>query len=238
MKIPGANAGLSGLQANANKMGVAANNIANINTTGYRAQQAIDQSLPNNQGVVTAAIRQVTQPGSPLYTGNPLDVAIMGEGFFKAKTPDGKTVYTRQGNFQPDSQGRLSVNGAALQPEVKIPKDASGITVNSDGSITAIINGQQVQVGKIDVVGFNNPSGLQQLGNGFFGETVQSGAPLAGTPGAGGFGQLAPNSLESSNVDLASEIVNMMMAKQGYAANAKVIQNASDMAGTLLNIKT
>lgn len=238
MKIPGINAGLSGLQANANKMGVAANNIANMNTDGYHAQEAVNQSLPDNQGVVTAAIQQVTQPGSPLYTGNPLNAAIQGEGFFQVRTPDGKNAYTRQGNFQPDNQGRLTVNGAPVQPEVKIPQGATNLNIQSDGSVMADINGQQMQVGKLTVVKFNNPGGLQSIGNGLLTETAQSGAPLSGNPGGGTQGSLVPNSLESSNVDLPTEIVNMMMAKQGYSANAKVVQNANDMAGTLLNIKT
>ncbi len=238
MKIPGVNAGISGLQANANKMGVAANNIANMNTDGYHAQEAVNQSLPNNQGVVTAAIRQVTQPGSPLYTGNPMDVAIQGEGFFQVRTPDGKNAYTRQGNFQSDGQGKLTLNGEAVQPEVKIPQGATNLNIKPDGSVMADINGQQLQVGKLYVASFSNPGGLQSIGNGLFAETAQSGAPASGSPGNGALGSLVPNSLESSNVDLATEIVNMMMAKQGYSANAKVIQSANDMAGTLLNIKT
>lgn len=238
MKLPGVNAGISGLQANANKMGVAANNIANMNTDGYKAQDAVNQSLSSNQGVVTAAIQQVTQPGSPLYTGNPLNAAIQGEGFFQVRTSDGKNAYTRQGNFQPDNQGRLTVNGAPVRPEVKIPQGASNLNIQPDGRVMADINGQQMQVGKLTVANFNNPGGLQSIGNGQFTETAQSGAPVSGSPGSGAFGSLVPNSLESSNVDLATEIVNMMMAKQGYSANAKVIQTANDMAGALLNIKT
>lgn len=238
MKLPGVNAGVSGLQANANKMGVAANNIANMNTDGYKAQEAVNQNLTNNQGVVTAAIQQITQPGSPIYTGNPLNAAIQGEGFFQVRTPDGRNAYTRQGNFQPDNQGRLTVNGAPVQPEVKIPQGASNLNIQPDGRVMADINGQQMQVGKLTVVNFNNPGGLQSIGNGQFTETAQSGAPVGGSPGSGAFGSLVPNSLESSNVDLATEIVNMMMAKQGYSANAKVIQTGADMAGTLLNIKT
>ena len=238
MKIPGVNAGLSGLQANANKMGVAASNIANMNTDGYRAQEAVNQSLPDNQGVVTAAIRQVTQPGSPLYTGNPMDVAIQGEGFFQVRTADGKNAFTRQGSFQTDNQGNLTLNGSVVQPEVKIPSGATNLNINPDGSVMADINGQQIQVGKLYMASFNNPGGLQSIGNGLFTQTAQSGPPTSGFPGSGALGSLVPNSLESSNVDLPSEIVNMMMAKQGYSANAKVIQSANDMAGTLLNIKT
>lgn len=238
MKIPGVNAGISGLQANANKMGVAANNIANMNTDGYLAQVEVNQSLAGNQGVVTAAIQQVTQPGSPIYTGNPLNAAIQGEGYFPVRTPDGKTAYTRQGNFQPDNQGRLTVNGSPVQPEVKIPQGATNLTIQADGSVTAEINGQQVQVGKVMVAKFNNPSGLQSIGNGQFAETAQSGPPVVNIPGSGANEGLVPNSVQGSNVDLATEIVNMMMAKQGYSANAKVVQTGSDMAGTLLNIKT
>ena len=237
MKIPGANAGLSGLQVNADKMGVAANNIANMNTDGFRAQELITQSLPQNQGVASAAMRQVTQPGSPLYTGNALDVAIQGEGFFQVRTPDGKNAFTRQGNFQPDNQGRLAVNGAVTQPEVKIPPGSTNLNIQPDGSVMADVNGQQMVVGKLTVAAFNNPGGLQAIGNGLLTATAQSGAPITGNPGSGALGSLVPNSLESSNVDVATEIVNMMMAKQGYSANAKVISNANDMAGTLLNIK-
>lgn len=238
MKLPGVNAGISGLQANADKMAAAANNIANMNTDGFRAQESINQSLPQNQGVAATAMRQVTQPGSPLYTGNPLDVAIQGEGFFQVRTPDGKNAYTRQGNFQTDNEGRLAVNGAVARPEVKIPQGATNLNIKPDGSVMADVNGRQMLVGKLNVAAFNNPGGLQAIGNSFLTETAQSGAPVSGAPGNGALGSLAPNSLESSNVDLATEIVNMMMAKQGYSANAKVIQSANDMAGALLNIKT
>lgn len=238
MQIPGINAALTGLQANANKMAVAADNIANINTTGFKAGQAVTQSLSNNMGAVTSAIRQVTDPGSPLYTGNPLDLAIQGEGYFPVTMPDGRTAFTRQGNFQKDPQGRLSVSGAVLKPEIKIPQDASAVNIGTDGAVTATVGGKETALGKIQLAAFNNPGGLQPLGNGFFAETPQSGAAFSAGSGSGGAGSLVPNSLESSNVDLATEIVNTILARQGYSASAKMVKAADEMTGTLLNIKT
>lgn len=238
MKIPGVNAGLSGLQANANKMAVSADNIANSNTPGFKANQAVLQSLPSNLGVVTSAIRQVMASGSPIYTGNPLDAAIQGEGFFSIALPNGKTAFTRQGSFQKDNQGRLTLGGSPVKPEIRIPQNATSVGIGADGTITATVDGKETVAGKLQLASFGNPGGLQALGGGFYSETAQSGAPLSGGPGGGGMGSLVPNSLEDSNVDLASEIVNTIMAKQGYSASAKMVKAADEMTGALLNIKT
>jgi len=236
--IPGINSALSGLRVNSAKMAVAANNIANMNTPGFKAATAEIQSLPDNQGAVTAAIRQTMEPGAPLYTGNPLDTAIEGEGFFPVAGPGGKTGFTRQGSFSMDAQRRLTdVSGNPINPEIKVPRDATSLAIGRDGTVTATVNGQPATLGNIQLANFNNPSGLLSAGGGLLLESAQSGPANYGAPGTGGRGMLIPQSQESSNVDLAGEIVNSILAKQGYKANAKMVSAASEMAGTLLNLK-
>jgi len=237
--IPGIYSALSGLKTNTDRMAVAANNIANMETPGFQASQVVPQSLPNNQGAVTAAIRRVIDPGAPLYTGNPMDAAIEGGGYFSVQTPDGRAAYTRQGSFGKDGQGRLTdATGNVLNPQIKIPPDATSVSIGRDGVVSATQNGQQVSLGQVQVANFANPAGLLSAGGGLFLETAQSGPLVKGAPGSAANGFLSPGSLEGSNVDLATEIVNTIIARQGYSANAKMVQTSSEMAGSLLNIKT
>lgn len=235
----GFNAGLSGLRVNANKMRVAANNIANLNTPGFKAGSAVTQSVEPRLGAATTAIKTDTSQGFPVYTGNSLDLAIQGEGYFQVTTPDGRRGYTRNSALGKDNQGRLTDSaGNVLIPEITVPPDATSVTIGRDGSVNATINGSETVLGTIELARFNNPGGLTKAGGNIFFESSESGQPLTGAPGGGGLGSLMPGSLESSNVDLTQEIVNMIIAKHGYSANAKAIKASDETLGTLLNIKT
>jgi len=235
----GFNAGLSGLRVNANKMRVAANNISNINTSGYKAGSTVTQSAGPGFGAATTAIKTDTSQGFPVFTGNSLDLAIQGEGYFQVTTPDGRTGYTRNSALGKDSQGRLTDSaGNILTPQITVPSNATSVTIGQDGSVKAVVNGSETVLGTIELARFNNPAGLTQAGGNIYFESSDSGQAVTGSPGAGGLGSLMPGSVESSNVDLTQEIVNMIIAKHGYSANAKAIKASDEMLGTLLNIKT
>jgi flagellar basal-body rod protein FlgG len=220
-------------------MRVSANNIANINTPGFKAGAAVTQSLAPGLGAATTAVLTDTSPGFPVFTGNSLDLAIQGEGYFQVTLPDGRTGFTRQSVLGKDSSGRLTdAAGNVLKPEITIPSNATSVTVGKDGKVTAMINGTETNLGSIELAGFNNPAGLTQAGGGIFFESAASGQAFTGPPGTGGLGTLAPGSVESSNVDLTQEIVNMIISKHGYSANARTIKASDEMLGTLLDIKT
>ena len=235
----GFNAGLSGLRVNANKMRVAANNISNINTSGFKAGSAVTQSVGQGLGAATTAIKSDTSQGFPVFTGNSLDVAIQGEGYFQVTTPDGRTGYTRNSALGKDNQGRLTDSaGNVLTPQITVPSNATSVTIGQDGSVKAMVNGSETVLGTIELARFNNPAGLTQGGGNIYFESSASGQAVTGSPGNGGFGSLMPGSVESSNVDLTQEIVDLIMAKHGYSANAKAIKASDEMLGTLLNIKS
>ena len=235
----GFNAGLSGLRVNANKMRVAANNISNVNTSGFKSGSAVTQSVGPGLGAATTAIKTDTSQGFPVFTGNSLDLAIQGEGYFQVTTPDGRTGYTRNSALGKDSQGRLTDSaGNVLTPQITVPSNATSVTVGQDGSVKAMINGSETVLGTIELARFNNPGGLTQAGGNIYYESSASGQAVTGSPGSGGLGQLMPGSVESSNVDLTQEIVNMIIAKHGYSANIKAIKASDEMLGTLLNIKS
>ncbi len=235
----GFNAGLSGLRVNANRMRVAANNISNVNTPGYKAGSGVTQSVGPGFGAATTSIKTDTSQGFPVFTGNALDLAIQGEGYFRVTTPDGRTGYTRNSVLGRDNQGRLTDSaGNILAPEISVPSNASSVTIGRDGSVKAVVNGSGTVLGKIELARFNNPAGLTGAGGGIFFESSASGQAVTGSPGTGGLGSLMPGSVESSNVDLTREIVDMIIAKRGYSANARAIKASDEMLGTLLNIKT
>lgn len=231
--------GISGLRANANRVRSTANNIANINTTAYKTTETVDQSLSGNRGVVTSAVKQVTSQGHSFFTGNSLDLAIQGEGFFVVQLQNGRTGFTRNGSFRTDSDGRLTDSGGnVLQPEIRIPSNAESLSFAPNGEVKAMIGGRETTIGWLEIARFNNPSGLTNGGGGISFQSASSGAPVTGRPGTGGMGSLLPNSLESSNVDLTSEIVNLIVAKHGYKANLKTIQTADELLGATLDIKS
>lgn len=246
----------TGMNAQQLNMDVIANNLANVNTAGFKHSRADFQDLLYQEmrpagatvaqgaqsptglevglGVKPAATETMFQQGTFQETGNNLDVAIEGEGFYKVLLPDGSSGYTRDGSFNRDSQGKLvNSDGYAIQPEITIPSDASAVSIGKDGTVSVTLSGKDPQeIGKIGLTRFANPAGLQHLGGNNFAETAASGAPTDGVAGQEGFGTLAQGSLEMSNVQIVQEMVNMITAQRAYEVNSKAIQTADDMLST------
>lgn len=232
-------AALSGLRAYINQTRVTSNNLANLNTPGFKGSSAVQSSLPGGAGVITTGVRSNPGQGAIINTGQPFDMAISGGGFFKVTTPGGSTAFTRAGGFRPDKNGRLAdANGNTLQPPIQIPANATSVSIGRDGSVTALVNGQSQNIGQVELYKFNNPGGLQSGGSNIFFETSDSGQPVQGTPGNGGFGEIFPSSLEQSNVDIGRQMVNLIQSQHGFSAQIKTIQTADEMLGALLDIKT
>lgn len=244
----------TGLDAQQTRMSVIANNMANVNTTGYKQSRAVfedllyqnvrqaggqssqDTILPSGlmlgTGVRTVATEKLFTQGNLQQTENSLDVAIQGRGFFQVLRPDGSLGYSRDGSFQVDAQGQLvTSSGYVVQPAVTIPGDALTITIGSDGVISAMQAGQTAptQVGNLQLADFVNPSGLQPVGENLFLETAASGAPQAGTPGLNGLGSVIQGALESSNVNVVEEMVGMIEAQRAYEMNSKAISTVDQM---------
>ncbi len=244
----------TGLDAQQTRMTVIANNMANVNTTGYKQSRAVfedllyqnvrqaggqssqDTVLPSGlmlgTGVRTVATEKLFTQGNLQQTGNQLDVAIQGRGFFQVLRPDGGLGYSRDGSFQVDAQGQLvTSSGYAVQPAITIPSGAISISIGSDGVISAMQSGQTAptQVGNIQLSDFINPSGLQPVGENLFLETAASGAPQSGNPGLNGIGSVIQGALESSNVNVVEEMVGMIEAQRAYEMNSKAISTVDQM---------
>jgi flagellar basal-body rod protein FlgG len=239
-----------------------ANNLANVNTTGFKKsklefQDIMYQSL-RRPGVTTATGSTVpasldvgygTKPiattrqfsvGEMQQTGNPLDMAIQGDGFFQITMPDGTVAYTRDGTFKFSAEGQLvTSDGFYLTPEISIPEDATSISIGFDGRFSVIQAGSNdpVELGQIELARFINPAGLSAIGHNLFQETPASGAALTAVPGESGLGQIQQGYLEMSNVDVVNEMVNMIIAQRAYEINSKVIQTADDMSSLVSNLK-
>ena len=238
---------------------VISNNIANLQTTGYKKQTAAFQDLiyehvrrvgaqSSDQGTIlpvgidigggvktVGTPRSMTQ-GTLSQTGNDLDLAITGEGFFKILMPDGTYQYTRDGTMQQDATGRIvNAQGNPLQPTITIPQNASGLTVNAQGQVSVTLPGSTATstiIGHIGLTRFINKAGLQPVGNNLFTDTPSSGAPQDGLANAEGYGSITQGSLEQSNVDVVSEMSNLIAAQRAYEMNAKVISAADQMLQT------
>jgi len=244
----------TGLDAQQTRMSVVSNNLANVNTTGFKRDRAVFQDLlyqtvrqpgaqssENTQlpsglvigtGVRTAATEKLFAQGNMTQTGNPLDIAVEGRGFFEILTPDGSVAYSRDGSFQLDSQGQVvTSNGYLLQPGLTVPEDTQSITVGTDGTVSVLVAGDSAPttVGQIQLVDFINPAGLQARGGNLFQETAASGSPQPSTPGTDGLGQLVQGSLETSNVNVVEELVNMIETQRAYEINSKAIATADGM---------
>ncbi|MBK9131113.1 MAG: flagellar basal-body rod protein FlgG [Gammaproteobacteria bacterium] len=250
----------TGLDAQQTRMAVISNNLANANTTGFKAgrpvfedllyqnvrqvgaQSAQDSQLPTGlslgTGVRTVATEKLFTQGSTVETGNSLHMAIQGRGFFQILMPDGTQAYTRDGTFHADAQGQMvTSSGYVLQPAITIPDNAQSITIGQDGvvSVTTPGNSTPTQVGSVLLADFINPSGLQPIGQNLFLESASSGAAQTGTPGLNGVGTLAQGSIESSNVNVVEELVNMIEAQRTYEMNSKAISTVDNMLQYVTN---
>jgi len=244
----------TGLDAQQTRMSVVSNNLANVNTTGFKRDRAVFEDLlyqtvrqPGAQssestqlpsglnigtGVRTVATEKLHSQGNLVQTENALDLAIEGRGFFEIQLPDGGVAYTRDGSFQLDAQGQIVTSqGFLLQPGITIPEDTRTITVGADGTVTALVAGDTspTEIGTIQLVDFINPGGLQPRGGNLFEETAASGSPTPGDPGSDGLGALNQGSLETSNVNVVEELVNMIETQRAYEINSKAIATADGM---------
>lgn len=244
----------TGLDAQQTRMSVTSNNLANVNTTGFKRDRAVfedllyqnvrqagaqssqDTQLPSGlsigTGVRTVATEKLFTQGNLVQTGNSLDMAVQGRGFFEILLPDGTLGYTRDGSFQLDSEGQIvNSSGYVLQPGITIPSNVQSITIGVDGTVSVSVAGEATpqQLGNIQLVDFINPTGLQARGENLFAETAASGAPQPGTPGLDGRGTIAQGSVETSNVNVVEELVNMIETQRAYEINSKAISATDDM---------
>ena len=243
----------TGLDAQNTQMAIIANNLANANTTGYKSQRAAFQDLMyQNVRQVGAQSTQNTQystgltlgtgvrivateanyaQGSSTTTNNPLDLQISGQGFFQITMPDGSLAYTRDGSFTMDNQGNVvTASGYPIQPAITIPVGTQSVTVGTDGAVTAVsAAGKTTQIGQVQLADFINEQGLQNIGNNLVIESAASGSPQTGTAGANGLGTIQQGSLETSNVNTVTELVNMIECQRAYEMNSKAITTTDQM---------
>ncbi len=244
----------TGLDAQQTRLSVIANNLANVNTTGFKRDQAIFQDLiyqnkrqaggnttedtraPSGlsigTGVRVVGTEKLHTQGNITQTGKPLDMAVLGRGFFQIQQPDGSLSYTRDGTFQIDADGQVVTSqGLLLQPALTIPADTQSITIGSDGTVSVLTgnNTAPSQIGNIQLADFVNAAGLQPEGDNLFSETAASGSPINGTPGLTGLGTLLSGSVETSNVNVVEELVNMIETQRAYEMNSKVISTTDQM---------
>ncbi len=244
----------TGLDAQQTQMDVITNNLANVSTTGFKRSRAVFEDLlyqtvrqPGAQssqqtqlpsglqigvGVRPVATERIFTQGNLQQTGNNKDLAINGQGFFQVLMPDGTTGYTRDGSFQVDSQGQMvTSSGFVIQPAITIPSNAQSITVARDGTVSVTQPGSPapVQVGSIQLATFINPAGLSALGENLFVETASSGNPGTNAPGTNGAGLLVQSFVETSNVNVAEELVSMIQTQRAYEINSKAITTSDQM---------
>ncbi len=244
----------TGLDAQAERMRIIANNLANVNTTAFQrdraefatlAYQTITaagaRSAGDNQyatglnlgtGVRMTGTGRITSPGSINMTGNNLDLAIEGEGYFQIQRPDGSTGYTRAGNVHRSAEGKLvTTDGMPVMPEIQIPENANAITIGQDGTVSVTVTGQDQaqEVGKLELARFVNAAGLQALGNNLYGVTGASGEAQTGPANAEGRGAIRQGALEASNVNVVQELVDMIETQRAYEVNSKMIQATDEM---------
>jgi flagellar basal-body rod protein FlgG len=244
----------TGLNAQDTALRTISNNLANVSTVGFKRDRAMFNDLlyqvqrqpggnssQNTQlpsgvqlgvGVRVAGTAKEFTEGTLQVTNGALDVAIDGRGFFQVQLPDGGTAYTRNGQFQRNVDGQIVTNdGFPLVPAITIPENASTVTIGKDGTVTVGVEGETAvqEVGALQLANFVNPEGLQAIGDNLFRETSSSGAPQAGAPGQNGVGQLVQKALETSNVSVVEELVNMITTQRAYEMNSKVVSTADQM---------
>lgn len=254
-----ASTGMLGMQT---QIDTTANNIANVNTIGFKKSRAEFADLMYHVqeyagtstsdvtksptgievglGVRPTAINKIFSEGSLKQTDNQLDLAVTGAGFFKLQLPDGTEVYSRNGAFKVDSNGTIvNSDGYTLIPEVVIPSDATNVTIGTDGTVTVVQPGQTqaTQVGQITTTNFINPAGLHSMGDNLYIETDSSGQPVEGTPGVDGLGVIRQGFVELSNVELVVELTDLITGQRAYDSNSKVITTSDEMLQTTNNLK-
>lgn len=251
----------TGLDAQQTQLDVTSNNLANVSTNGFKraravfedllyqtlrqpgasssAQTQIPSGLQIGTGVRPVATERIFTQGNLTQTGNSLDIAIQGEGFFQIQMPDGTLAYTRDGAFQKDSQGQIvTANGYPLSPAITIPSNALSISIGTDGVVTVLQSGSStpVQVGQVQLASFVNSGGLQSMGQNLFLETASSGTATPNTPGTNGVGLLNQGYVETSNVNVVEELVNMITTQRAYEINSRAIQTSDQMLARLTQL--
>jgi flagellar basal-body rod protein FlgG len=250
----------SGMEAQQYNMDTISNNLANVNTQGFKSNQARFQDLVYQQiqapgapvgasivpvgqqvglGVKVSDSEKVFTQGSLVQTSNNLDVAVEGDGFFQITLPDGTTGYTRDGSFKEDANGSVvTAEGYFVQPQITIPQNAVSVSVGPDGTVTAQVPGsvQPQTLGQLQLARFVNPAGMAPTGDNLYLETAASGPPIVSTPGLNGTGILEDGFLENSNVSVVNEMVNMIVAQRAYEANSKAIGAADQMLQTAIQM--
>lgn len=253
----------TGMLAQQLNVEVISNNIANLNTTGFKRQRAEFQDLLYQNlkrvgatssdagtiiptgvqvglGVKTGSVYRIAEQGNLQMTDNNYDLAIQGQGYFRVTLPSGETAYSRAGSFQLSPTGEMvTQEGYQLQPGVVIPQDAVGVSIDATGQVSVKISGQvaPTQVGQLDLAIFFNPAGLEAMGDNLFLETPSSGAAQVGTPGSAGFGTLKQGFLETSNVNPVQEITSLITAQRAYEMNSKVITASDEMLSQISQMR-
>ena len=254
----------SGMAAQQLNVEVISNNIANMNTVGFKKQRAEFQDLLYQNvermgaqssssgtvvptgiqigaGVKAGAVYRLTEQGTPQATGNPYDMAIDGKGYFQISLPSGEKAYTRAGNLQVNPEGQIVTDdGYLLEPAVTIPQDATKVSISKTGLVQVTQSGQPTPttVGQIELANFFNEAGLEAIGDNLLLETAASGPAIVGTPGDVGFGQIMQAYTEASNVDAVTEISDLIVAQRAYEMNSKVISTADQMLSVTSQIKS
>jgi flagellar basal-body rod protein FlgG len=253
----------TGMHAQQTNVEVISNNIANMTTTGYKRRRAEFQDLiyqnlrrvgSNSSdtgtvvpagaqiglGVKTAAIYRINEQGNLQQTANSLDIAIRGNGYFQVTLPSGETAYTRDGTFGLSPDGQIvTADGYVVQPGITIPSNARDVTINAAGAVQVKIDGQTAPqtVGTLQLAVFPNEAGLEAQGDNLFLQSAASGNPVTGTPGAPGFGGVMQGFIETSNVNVVTEITNLITAQRAYEMNSRVITTSDQMLSTLTNLR-
>ncbi len=253
----------TGMLAQQLNVEVVSNNIANVNTTGFKRQRAEFQDLlyqnlrrvgSNSSdagtivpsgiqvgiGVKTQSTYRITEQGDLNVTDNTLDVAIQGKGYFRVEMPDGNTAYTRSGSLQLSANGEIvTQDGFRVMPGIRIEPTATAVTINASGEVSVKTDGKvnPTVAGQLDLATFPNEAGLEAVGDNMLVETPASGAPTTGTPGSIGFGTLRQGFLETSNVNVVSELTNLITAQRAYEMNSKVIQTSDEMLRTVTQLR-
>ncbi len=252
----------TGMQAQQLNVDVIANNIANLSTTGFKRQRAefqdliyqnmsrpggvssdngnvIPTGIQIGTGVSAGAVYRIHEQGNVVQTGNELDLAVEGEGFFQIELPNGEPGYIRAGAFQLNNQGQIvSAEGYVVSPGITVPEDAISVAVNQSGEVRVKYSDQTTEelIGQFDIVRFQNEAGLQALGDNLYQETEASGGPVVSTAGQPGFGTIRQGYLETSNVDVVTELTTLITAQRSYEMNSRIISTSDEMLKTVTQL--